>query len=97
MVARGGGRKPDRRWVLASTACGGFWRRIERVTDLCWRGLRGGNEVAKMRISPRGPGGSGDLPDTGLRARLRRQDGGEKEANHPLTSLNCKCKLVGSH
>ena len=50
-----------------------------------------------MVISPRERAWHGEAVGTGLRARLRLRQGGEKEANHPLTSLVEKRKLVGCH
>ena len=41
--------------------------------------------------------GAGEAQGTGLWARLRRRWGGEKEANHPLTSPDENNKLVGCH
>ena len=55
-----------------------------------WGSLEWGSRRANER-------GWKEALGTGLRARLRRREGGEKEANHPLTSLFRNDKLVGCH
>ena len=54
------------------------------------RSLEWGSRRANQR-------GHREAVGAGLRARLRLREGGEKEANHPLTSLSENDKLVGCH